>query len=48
MNYTMEVEGVNETKTFWDWNFDYINDEENWIVLNGGEDDIICGNLGAP
>ena len=27
---------------------EYINDEEHWIVLNGGEDDIICGNLGAP
>ena len=37
-----------ENKPMKKWLFEYINNEENWITLNGGEDDIICGNLGAP
>jgi voltage-gated sodium channel type IV alpha len=35
-------------KSVKDWQHDYINNEDNWIMLNGGDDDIICGNLGAP
>lgn len=37
-----------EMKSMQDWQHEYINDEDNWIILNGGEDNIICGELGAP
>ena len=35
-------------KSVYEWQQEYINDDANWVTLNGGEDDIICGMPGAP
>ena len=36
------------TKTVNDWQQEFINNDEQWIALSGGDDEIICGPPGTP